>query len=288
MLKQRCKELVYNSSFSTKNRFCLYENIFILSCFFFAIGYILYCFVLHKKDAAIVFLTCKCDFLYYLYMVIFSYLFIFLACFIICGINSKLQITKNESYLYIMSVCFCPAIIINIFFEKISEKFLIKKSFSIIFSIYFIMFIICCILIIILIKLFCFFPSRIDIFRFASITEKTYISVSIFISIYVCNFLSQIMIKRLFKTFNKEVDAKENSMRENDINKIFNLINCFLLVVLTMICKALEFSNYNKIIVDAFFYSTGAMTLLYKIKQDYNALYFNKSISIINFFDDKK
>mgnify|MGYP004639628865 CR=1 FL=1 len=288
LVKQKCDELMHNSSFSSNNRFYIYEHRLVLSCSIFAILYILSCFVLHKKSNAIIFLTCKCDFLYYLYILIFFYLFIFLFCFIFCGINSKLQFTKNKKILCIMFACFCPAVIIVIFFEKISKKFLLEYPFSIIFSIYFFMFIISCVFIIIFNRLFCFLPPRIDIFGIASIIEKTYIYVGSFISIYTCNFISQIMINRLFKCFNKYVDAKDNLMREQDINKIFNLINCFLLIVLTIICKALEFSNYHKIIVDAIFYSTGIMTLLCKIKQDYNKLHFKESINIANFIDDKK
>lgn len=145
LVKQKCDELMHNSSFSSNNRFYIYENILVLSCSIFAILYILSCFVLHKKSNAIIFLTCKCDFLYYLYILIFFYLFIFLFCFIFCGINSKLQFTKNKKILCIMFACFCPAVIIVIFFEKNIKKIFIRISiFNYFFYLFFYVYYLLC------------------------------------------------------------------------------------------------------------------------------------------------
>lgn len=94
------------------------------------------------------------------------------------------------------------------------------------------------------------------------ITETTYVYIIVFISIVISKHIPTLFLKIVLHPF-----ITKNS---NEYKKIFNqyhLLNYYFLVGITLILKALDFSGVYKIMIDALFYTTNALTLFSTARQ---------------------
>lgn len=94
------------------------------------------------------------------------------------------------------------------------------------------------------------------------ITETTYLYLIVFISIIVSKHIPTASLKVVLHPF-----VTKNSIEYKKIFDQYHLLNYYFLVLITLILKALNFSAEDKILVDALFYTTNAMTLFSTARQ---------------------
>ena len=94
------------------------------------------------------------------------------------------------------------------------------------------------------------------------ITKNTYLYIIVFISIIISKHIPTLLLKISLRPF---IDKNSNNYKE--IFNRYHLLNYYFLVLITLILKALNFSDENKILVDALFYTTNAMTLFSTARQ---------------------
>ncbi|GEM_PF-1463520 len=94
------------------------------------------------------------------------------------------------------------------------------------------------------------------------ITKNTYLYIIVFISIIISKHIPTLLLKISLRPF---IDKNSNNYKE--IFDRYHLLNYYFLVLITLILKALNFSDENKILVDALFYTTNAMTLFSTARQ---------------------
>ena len=93
------------------------------------------------------------------------------------------------------------------------------------------------------------------------VTEKTYLYVIVLMSIVICRNIPTLVLKlTTYKIIIK------NSIEYKKVFSQYHLLNSYFFVVITVILKALDFSNSEKILVDAMFYTSNALALVSTVK----------------------
>lgn len=94
------------------------------------------------------------------------------------------------------------------------------------------------------------------------ITEETYLYLIVLISIIISKHIPTALLKIVLYPF-----IKKNSVEYKKIFDQYHLLNYYFLVAITLILKALNFSGEDKILIDALFYTTNALTLFSTARQ---------------------
>lgn len=94
------------------------------------------------------------------------------------------------------------------------------------------------------------------------ITEATYLYIIVFISIIISKYIPALLLKIVLC-----LSITKNSYEYKKTFDQYHLLNYYFLVVITLILKALNFSGYDKILIDALFYTTNALTLFSTARQ---------------------
>lgn len=94
------------------------------------------------------------------------------------------------------------------------------------------------------------------------ITETTYLYLIVFISIIVSKHVPTALLKIVIHPF-----VIKNSAEYKKIFDQYHLLNYYFLVAITLILKALNFSGEDKLLIDALFYTTNALTLFSTARQ---------------------
>lgn len=89
------------------------------------------------------------------------------------------------------------------------------------------------------------------------VTEKTYLYIIFFISIIVSKHIPTMILNKVIQP-----SINKNSSDYKMIFDRYHLLNYYFLVAVTLILKALDFTDENQLFVDALFYTTTALTLL--------------------------
>lgn len=89
------------------------------------------------------------------------------------------------------------------------------------------------------------------------VTEKTYLYIIFFISIIVSKHIPTMILNKVIQP-----SINKNSSDYKLIFNRYHLLNYYFLVAVTLILKALDFTDEIKLFVDALFYTTTALTLL--------------------------
>ncbi len=89
------------------------------------------------------------------------------------------------------------------------------------------------------------------------VTEKTWLYILVFFSLFLAKKIPFYLVTSSLKFL-----YGKNSITYNSTLTQYNVLNNYLLVIITLILKALTFDEVMQLIVDALFYSTTALTLL--------------------------
>lgn len=94
------------------------------------------------------------------------------------------------------------------------------------------------------------------------VTEKTWLYILVFLSIFLAKKIPFFFVR----SATKNLYGKGSLIYKSTLEQ-YNTLNNYLLVIATIILKALSFDEITQTLVDALFYSTTAMTLLSQAKK---------------------
>lgn len=83
-----------------------------------------------------------------------------------------------------------------------------------------------------------------------------------FISIIISKNIPTLALKIVLHPF-----IAKNSSDYKKIFRQYHLLNYYILVFMTLVLKALDFTDKGEILIDALFYTTNALTLFSTIKE---------------------
>lgn len=96
-------------------------------------------------------------------------------------------------------------------------------------------------------------------------SEKTYIYFLVFFAILICKPIPLWFVKSAAK-----ITVKKNSIEWKQICRQCDLLTSYIYIVMTFVFTALDFSNTEKILIDALFFSTTILTLLKQVNKNSN------------------
>ena len=94
------------------------------------------------------------------------------------------------------------------------------------------------------------------------INDITYLYLIVFVTIFICQRIPAFVLKQHIKPF-----INKNSSEYKKIFRQYDLLNYYLLVLITLILKALNFPDDIQILIDALFYTTNALALFSTARQ---------------------
>lgn len=111
-------------------------------------------------------------------------------------------------------------------------------------------------------KIFDTLIAKYDFLTNNLVNDTTYLYLIVFFTIVVCKHIPTLLLHIAIKPF-----ANKNSIAYKRIFNQYHLLNYYILVVITLILKALNFTGNEKILIDALFYTTNALALFSTAKQ---------------------
>lgn len=97
------------------------------------------------------------------------------------------------------------------------------------------------------------------------ITEVTYLYIIVLVTIIFSKHIPTGLLKIVIRPF-----VNKNSLEYRRIFRQYHLLNYYFLVVITLVLKALNFTGIEKILIDALFYTTNALSLLSTAREKAN------------------
>lgn len=94
------------------------------------------------------------------------------------------------------------------------------------------------------------------------VTENTYLYILVFFSIVISKHIPTGLLKIVIRPF-----VNKNSTEYKRIFNQYHLLNYYFLVAITLVLKALNFADVEKLLIDALFYTTNALTLFSTARQ---------------------
>jgi hypothetical protein len=230
-----------------------------------------------KSTKIVTYFTNESNFQYNIYVLMLSYAFVALTSYTIYHIVSYNYEIKHKHELlakditgyfklvsFIYKLIHFPWISITCIILKILEIFRIqnlKEFIPMILCgyIYFLMFSL------IMLQVLCnFFDELLATYDFLTnsfINDVTYLYFIVFVTIFTCKQIPTIFLKKFIKPSDK------NSLIYKKIFRQYDLLNYYFLVVITLILRALNFSDDAQTLIDALFYTTNALALFSTARQ---------------------
>lgn len=277
LYKYYYKELVSHYGVTTHNknakkillRATIVDSIFLIACFLL---------IICRHSVVISCITNGSKVLFYVYVIMFMYAFLALTSYTIYHIISYKYEYRNKHELnkkdikgiynllfFIYKFIHLPWILLSCLIQKILVLFRIQNLkyylpmlilgylYSLIFAL-------------IILQILCkCAETLINHYTFLInelITEATYLYIVVFISIIISKYIPALLLKIVLC-----LSITKNSYEYKKTFDQYHLLNYYFLVVITLILKALNFSGYDKILIDALFYTTNALTLFSTARQ---------------------
>lgn len=98
--------------------------------------------------------------------------------------------------------------------------------------------------------------------NYTFLTKSTYLYILVFFSIVISKHIPTGLLKIVIRPF-----VNKNSTEYKRIFNQYHLLNYYFLVAITLVLKALNFTGVEKILIDALFYTTNALTLFSTARQ---------------------
>lgn len=235
-------------------------------------------FILYKDSAIVCYFTNGLNILFCIYAIMFVYAVLALASYTLYHIISYRYEDKNKHelneaeikgiyklYYAVFIFIHLPWILLSCLIQKILEFFRIQSLKE------YLPMIICGYLYFLIIAIFIFqllckcADVLIEHYTFltnAFVTETTHLYIIMFISIIVSKNIPTLALKIVLHPF-----IAKNSSDYKKIFRQYHLLNYYILVFMTLVLKALDFTDKGEILIDALFYTTNALTLFSTIKE---------------------
>ena len=278
LFKYYYRELVSHHGVSLQNKNAAKK--FILQFSIIDIIYLALCLLLivYSDSKVVRHFTNNSNILLYIYIITLIYTFFVLTSYTIYHIISykyeqrnKHELNKKDikSYymllFYVFKLIHLPWILLSCLIQKIFELFKIqdlKEYLPMLICGYYYFLMIALFILQLLSKFINILLYHYPFLTNKLITETTYLYLIVFISIIISKHIPTILLKIVLRPF-----ITKNSNEYKKIFDQYHLLNYYFLVGITLILKALNFSDFYKILIDALFYTTNALTLFSTARQ---------------------
>lgn len=272
------KELVSHHGVTPQNKKAVKKFILLTSIMDIILLILCFLLIVYRYSKIVCYFTNDSKIFFYIYTLMLIYAFFVLTSFTIYHTISykyehrnKHELNKEningiyKFFFFIFKLIHLPWISLSCLVQKILELFKIenlKEYLPILICGYVYFLMIALFILQILCKYIQALLSHYSFLTNKLITETTYVYIIVFISIVISKHIPTLFLKIVLHPF-----ITKNS---NEYKKMFNqyhLLNYYFLVGITLILKALDFSGVYKIMIDALFYTTNALTLFSTARQ---------------------
>lgn len=265
------KELLSHYGITPQNKYAInfFKRISIIN-----IALLIVCclFFIFRDSSFVRYFTSGSIIMYYLYAFMLLYAFTALASYTIYHIISYRYEIKNKhelqkkdikgvytAFLFIYKFIHLPWILLTCLVLKLLALFRIanlKKYLPLLICGYSYFLIVAFTILLTLLKLTYKILTSYTFLTNNYVTETTYLYLIVFISIVISKHVPTVFLKIIIHPF-----VIKNSSEYKKIFDQYHLLNYYFLVAITLILKALNFTDDEKILIDALFYTTNALTL---------------------------